>query len=132
MKLNYLMPLALLATAASFQVMAEGNVKYIFQAKDNSVETRLCVASASDDLLKLKNLIRKDKYGGRNIARHLTCNNKDITGFSAQYNAQKTTEYLNRYAPEKYKIDLDNVQIIDLAYDQSAPQIVKIISVSSK
>ncbi len=126
------MPLTLLVTATSWQTMADQNIKYVFKATDNSNATQLCVASANNDLVKVKKLVIRDKFGVRDITRNLTCNGENVTGFSAKYNAQVTAEYLNRHAPKQYKMDLDNVTITDLAYTPALPQTVKVIYVSSK
>ncbi|OUS24887.1 hypothetical protein A9Q98_13025 [Thalassotalea sp. 42_200_T64] len=100
MKLNYLMPLTLLAATTAFNTTAEDNVKYVFKAMDKSLNTRICVASANNDLPKLKQLSRRDQLGIRNITMNLICNNKDVTSFAAQYDAPQTTKYLG-YVPAK-------------------------------
>ena len=132
MKFNYLIPIVILATTASFQVTAENNVKYVFKAMDKSLDTQLCVACANNNLSKLKRLLRRDELGAYNVAMNLNCNNQDITNFAAQYDANKTAKYLNKFAPMKYKVDADNIEIIDLAYNQSLAQSVRVIYVSSK
>ena len=72
-----------------------------------------------------------DSIGIRDIASSLYCNNQDITNFAAKYGAYKTTKYLSRYAPKKYKVNLDEVEISDLANNSSYGSI-QVIYISSK
>ncbi|MEW6996355.1 DUF3718 domain-containing protein [Colwelliaceae bacterium BS250] len=110
---------------------AQGSTKYIFKAADNSLNTKICVAAVNNNLVGLKKASRADRLGIKDITRHLKCNGLDITNFAATYDAYDTTLYLSKMAPKKYKIDLNQVEITDLAKNSSSGQ-TKIIYVSSK
>ena len=121
----------LVLTNIALFATAQDSTKYVFKGTDNSLDTRLCVAAGSNNLRSLKKASRRDVYGIKDITRHLKCNDLDITNFAATYDAYDTTSYLSKMAPKKYKVDLDQVQITDLARN-SSPQKIKIIYVSSK
>ena len=121
----------LVLTNIALFATAQGSTKYVFKATDNSLEVRMCVTAASNNLLSLKQAVKRDFYGIKDITSNLYCNNLDITNFAAKYGAYQTTKYLNRYAPKKYKVNLDEVEIIDLVNKSSSGQ-VEIIYISSK
>ena len=110
---------------------AKDSIKYVFKGADNSLEVRMCITAASNNLLSLKQAVQRDSYGIKDITSNLYCNNLDITNFAAKYGAYNTTKYLNRYAPKKYKINLDEVEIIDLVHQSSSGQ-VEVIYINSK
>lgn len=132
MKLQPMLLIGLLITATSFLSTAQHNQQYDFVAIDNSLNTRICLASVTNNLSALKQLARLDLYGVRGIAEELTCNNKDITNFAAQYGASKTTKYLSLYAPQKYKINLEEQKINDVAYHQLDVKPVEIVYISGE
>ncbi|KGJ95778.1 DUF3718 domain-containing protein [Thalassotalea sp. ND16A] len=134
MKLNYSIITTLLF-AGTFSFATSANdvaTKYIFKAMNNSLNTRICTAAANNDMPKLKQAIRKDKFGARHVTSTLVCNDKDVTHFAAQYNAYETAEYLSRRAPHRFKVNLDDVQIIDLAFQSNVKQNIKVIYISAK
>ena len=102
-----------------------------FKAGDSSRGTQTCIAAAQDDLFKLKAWGRFDGNGPKDTTRNLICNNQDITNFAASFQAYKTTKYLSRYAPGKYKVDVDKVRIIDLANSKTQSYKHVIILVTS-
>lgn len=115
---------------SAYQVTAN-EMNVIFEAGDSSRGTQTCIAAAQDDLFKLKAWGRFDGNGPKNTTRELICNDQDITNFAASYGAYKTTKYLSRYAPQKYKVDVDKVKIIDLANNRTPTNKVAIILVTS-
>ncbi|MEW6998754.1 DUF3718 domain-containing protein [Colwelliaceae bacterium BS250] len=121
----------LVLTNIALFATAQDSIKYVFKGADNSLDTRMCVAAASNNLRRLKGAVRMDGYGIRYITRFLICNDQDITNFAAKYGTYNTTKYLNRYAPKKYKINSDEVEIIDLVHQSSSGQ-VEVIYISSK
>ncbi|WNC70503.1 DUF3718 domain-containing protein [Thalassotalea psychrophila] len=121
---------ALIALTTTLQVAAQGDTKFNFVAQNNSINTQICIASANNELIKLRQLIIMDKLGTKDITKNLFCNNIDVTHFAALYGANKTTKYLNRYAPKKFKASVDDIKIIELANNDSSP--INIIVVSSK
>lgn len=122
---------ALVLTNIALFATAQGSTKYIFKAADNSLNTKICVAAANDNLVGLKKTSRLDRFGIKNITRHLKCNDQDVTNFAATYDAYNTTLYLSKMAPEKYKVNLSQVEITDLARNSSSEH-SQIIYVSSK
>lgn len=122
--------LAIIVTISAYQLAAnERNV--IFKAGDTSRDTQTCIAAAQDDLFKLKAWGRFNGNGPKSTTRDLICNDQDITNFAASYGAYKTTKYLSRYAPKKYKVDVDKVRIIDLANNKTPTNKAEIILVTS-
>ncbi len=111
----------------SFNLSALDNVALKFEAMDNSRNTLICIASASNNIRKLKALSRMDEYGVRDITENLTCNNTDVTSFAAQYGASKTTKYLSMHAPKKYKINIDDIEIEDIAKNPQG-QVIYVVS----
>lgn len=122
---------ALVLTNIAFFTTAEGSTKYQFKAADNSLDTRMCVAAANNNLIRLKQAARMADLGIKGITRKLACNNRDITHFAATYGADKTTKYLSKKAPKKYKVNLGDVEITEIAQNSSSG-IVQVIYVSSK
>lgn len=119
----------LVLTNIAFFATAQGSTKYIFKGTDNSLDTRICVAAASDNLRGLRQESRRDILGIKGVTRSLKCNHQDITHFAASYDAYKTTRYLSRNAPKKYRVKVDEMEITDLA---SHSYSVQVIYVSSK
>ncbi|MEW6997783.1 DUF3718 domain-containing protein [Colwelliaceae bacterium BS250] len=130
MKLIPIQLIVILLSVISFQSTAQDNIRYQFQGIDNSLNTRICVAAGNNNISALKVLSRLDQNGMRDIAENLTCNDKDITNFAAQNGALKTTKYLSLHAPKKYKVNVENVEIQDLAHYPNHK--IKVIYVASK
>ncbi|WOH36868.1 DUF3718 domain-containing protein [Thalassotalea fonticola] len=112
------------------------NVTFI--AGDNSTATMLCVAAVSNDLVKTEKYIKRlswQQTGMRQktnfVLGDVSCNDANLIKFTAQYNADKTYDFLNNNAMNKYKLSDDEIKIIDLARvnsNNSAPQIIVITS----
>ncbi len=104
---------------------AESNI--IFKAADNQPATKLCFAAVTDNLSKTKQLMgRVAKLHGitsnitmgnqvRLATKTISCNDMNLVDFTAKYNAQSTFDFINARAPLGYRIDVDQVKIIDLA-----------------
>ncbi len=108
-----LMTLLLAATQQS--VASETN----FIAKDNTIETRLCIAAASDDSSTLKSLIRHSyKRHTREIANNFNCNGVSLARFAYDFDAKNTFEYLNRYSHSSNRVK-QSVIIKDLAANKT-------------
>ncbi|MEW6996353.1 DUF3718 domain-containing protein [Colwelliaceae bacterium BS250] len=121
----------LVVTNIAFFATAQGSTQYKFIAKNNTLEVQMCIAAATNNLMKLKQIARRDAAGIKDITRSVECNNQDITHFAATYGAHKTTKYLSRKAPKKYRVNVNEIEITDLARNSSSEKI-QVIYVSSK
>ncbi|WNC71944.1 hypothetical protein RGQ13_17775 [Thalassotalea psychrophila] len=112
-----------------------------FKAGDDSLATKLCLAAVSNDLQKTKRYISRlalmtgintGMYGRTNFASDdIRCNDTDLVKFTAQYNAKDTFEFINKRAMKKYRLNTDEVKVIDLARQNSmnnTPQVIVITS----
>ena len=108
-----LMTLLLAVTQQS--VASETN----FIANDNTIETRLCIAAATDDSSTLKSLIRRTyKRHTREVANNFNCNGVSMARFAYDFNAKNTFEYLNRYSHASNRVK-QSVIIKDLAANKT-------------
>ena len=105
----------LVLTNIVFFATAQGSTQYKFIATNNSLEVQMCIAAATNNLITLTQTATMDTAGIKDITRNGECNNQDITHFAATYGAYKSTKYLRRKAQKKYKINLHDVEISDLA-----------------
>ncbi|TRX55193.1 DUF3718 domain-containing protein [Thalassomonas sp. M1454] len=112
----------------SFPAFTAGQHTYKFEAGDSSLATELCVAAVSNDLVTTKRKIRSiglmDSVSSMSKVKHATlkisCNNMNMTAFTAKYGASDTFDYLNRKGASQYRINEQEVKIIDLARQQRA------------
>ena len=93
----------LLALTFSFNVAAKSPV---FDTEGASRAEYTCIAAATNDVSKLKALMKLEAYGQKNIVDNLHCNDLSITEFAAKYQAYDSIEYLNKYADSKQYIDV--------------------------
>lgn len=91
------MMLATVATLA-FPLSA---AQYVFVAGNDSLETKVCIAAAENNLTKYKKKVsllstkRTPTY--RLIANTLRCNDKNVANFASHYGANKTAAFIGRY-----------------------------------
>ena len=84
-----------------------------FQAGDNSLATKICVAAAQNDLKSTKKQIdlilpgtNISKNGKTKLmTRNNRCNGMNIVAFTAKYQANDTFEYLNKRSVKKYQMN---------------------------
>ena len=79
-----------------------------FIATDSSSEARICMLTASNNLLGLKQALKLYTLGNiivneRFAANNITCNEVGLTHFARKYDAQKTFLYLNRITKRSNK-----------------------------
>ena len=95
--------------------------QYSFIADDDSLETQICIAAASNDLLAVKNAISKISTKAksmkgkiRQVILKITCNDMDLVKFSAIYHAVDTFGYFNKKAPRKMRLPVNEISIKQL------------------
>ncbi|MDG1733686.1 MAG: DUF3718 domain-containing protein [Thalassotalea sp.] len=112
----------------SLPVLADEQHTYTFSAGDNSLATELCLAAVTNDLAATKKKIRSiglldgvsSTQRVKNATRNISCNDMNLMTFTAEYGASDTFEYLNKRGVKMYRIDTDEVRIIDLARQKRA------------
>ena len=110
---------AAIATIATLSFSAQAkNTQFDTTNADRSVYT--CVAAASNDVTKLKALMKLEPYGEKSIVTGLKCNDMDIADFAANYYAVDSVAYLNKFAADSEQID-----VVALAAKKQATQIAK-------
>ncbi|WNC68936.1 hypothetical protein RI845_01985 [Thalassotalea nanhaiensis] len=124
----------------TFKAYANQNIT--FEAGDNTIATKLCVAAVSNDLKKTKLYISRlgmmagihtGMYGRTSFASDdILCNDTDLVKFTAQYNAKDTFEFINKRALKKYRLDAEEIKIIDLARQQRMNNSPKVILITSR
>ncbi len=92
--------------------------QYSFIADDDSLETQICVAAASNDLFALKEAISKISTKAksmkgkiRQVILKISCNNMDLVNFTAIYQAVDTFGYFNKKAPKKMRLPVNEISI---------------------
>jgi len=75
--------------------------QYEFEAGDSSLETKICVAAAGNNLSQYKNAV--DNLSSRHsihriVANKLTCNKMPIASFARMYDADNTVNFLAKYS----------------------------------
>lgn len=78
-------------------------------ATDNSSEAKICLLTASNNLLGLKQALKLYAWGNIIVteqfaANDITCNKIGLAHFARKYDAPKTFSYLNRLTKRSYKI----------------------------
>ncbi|MDG1732620.1 MAG: hypothetical protein P8H39_06545 [Thalassotalea sp.] len=114
----------------SHALASDSNVT--FQAGDNSLATKICVAAAQNDLsttMKRIDLVLpgskvSDNKKAKLVTRNNRCNGMNIVAFTAKYQANDTFDYLNKRSVKKYQM---NTQITDLAHIK-VPQLIVVTS----
>lgn len=110
---------AAIATIATLSFSAQAkNTQFDTTNADRSVHT--CVAAASNDVTKLKALMKLEPYGEKSIVTGLKCNDMDIADFAANYYAVDSVAYLNKFSTQSKQID-----VVALAAKKQATQIAK-------
>lgn len=81
--------------------------EYRFIADDHSTTTRLCVATAEDDLDGVRQLLRKlhqtSHYQYRTIVNAIRCNGEVPAKFARDFGATETFAYLYRLTAKKHR-----------------------------
>lgn len=113
-----------------------------FVAGDDTLATKLCIAAVSNDVQKTKSHInRLALMAGINTGMYsktkfatddIRCNNTNLVNFTAQYNAKDTFEYFNKRAEKKYRLNTDEIKVIDLARQNALPSQPQIIVITSR
>jgi len=113
--------------AAGF-TLSSNAANYQFEGVDNSIETKICIAAVTNDKKSLKRKIRISGIRVRSIARGLMCNDQIVANFAYKYNALKTSGYLDRYTPKRYKANRPSVTIQDITAIHGKTTVVLIAS----
>ncbi|TRX55073.1 DUF3718 domain-containing protein [Thalassomonas sp. M1454] len=108
---------AITTLALSVSVQAK-TAQFDTSNADRSMYT--CIAAASNDVSKLKKLMKLEPYGEKSIVTGLKCNDMDISDFAASYYAVDTVAYLNKFATQSEQID-----VVALAAKKQATQIAQ-------
>ncbi|WNC71945.1 DUF3718 domain-containing protein [Thalassotalea psychrophila] len=106
-----------------------------FEAGDNSTATKLCIAAGSNNLHATQKYIKSlswqqtGMYQKTNsVLAEVSCNKINLIEFTAQYDADKTYNFLNDKAMNKYKLTDDQMKIIDIAKVNDLPQVIVVTS----
>ena len=106
-----------------------------FEAGDDSTATKLCIAAGSNNLHATQKYIKSlswqqtGMYQKTNsVLAEVSCNKSNLMEFTAQYNADKTYNFLNDKAKNKYKLTTEEIKIIDIAKVKDAPQVIVVTS----
>ncbi len=123
--------------ATSFITPNAISADYQFIAGDKSVTTKLCVAAVSNNLMATKRYIRGigvqsfDQSAQVKLALNaVTCNGQNMLEFTANYNADKTFNYLNKRASKKHRIHDKDVRIIDIAKQSKSDEVIVLVVTS--
>lgn len=91
----------LLATAATVALPLSA-AQYVFVPGNGSLETKICIAAAENNLAKYKHKVRllstQKAPTYRVVANNLRCNEKSLAKFAMTYDAEKTAAFINRFA----------------------------------
>ena len=83
--------------AASLAIPAAANAAtYELIATDTSVETQLCIQSATGPVIRLKNNLRKERVPRHKIDRVLRCNDMEVSRFVAAYGSERMKRLFRR------------------------------------
>jgi len=103
MKNAKILILAIAATAALPLSAAEKK----FVATDDSIETKICIAAAKNNLRQYKRTVDSlshRKSIQRKVANKLLCNDENVYGFAKRYQADKVAGYLSRYVKHEVTV----------------------------
>ena len=90
----------LLIAIAATTALPLSAAQYVFVAGNDSLETKVCIAAAENDLGKYKKATRAlslNKSIHKTVANDLSCNDQSLVGFARRYNADKTAKFVGRY-----------------------------------
>lgn len=98
-----------LALATEILSLNAHTTNYKFMVTDNSFEARICMLTASNKRLELKNALQLYAWGNKVVTEqfavnNITCNGMVMAHFAHKYDAPNTFEYLNRLTIRKNKI----------------------------
>ncbi|MCG9746553.1 DUF3718 domain-containing protein [Shewanella sp. Isolate8] len=99
-------------------VATHTNPHYQFVARDNSVETKICIAAGSDNSSALKRKLVNYDHNMRFGVNSISCNGLSLAQFSHKYQAQQSYLFLERHSSIANRVKT-KVSIIDLAGNQS-------------
>jgi hypothetical protein len=88
-------------------------VELQFQAANNSLETRLCVAAVTDNLVRLRSYVYRYERTPRFVARHIDCNGQNITAFALKYGAETTGKMLHRFNPKVGEVSITDIAALN-------------------
>jgi len=74
--------------------------QYVFVAGNDSMETKLCIAAAENNLKKYKKTARAfslNKSVHQVVANKLSCNDQNLASFAWKYGAADTAGFIGRY-----------------------------------
>ena len=103
--MNKLKSLLITTIAATALPLSAAN--YVFVAESDTLETRLCIAAAENNLKKYKNtakLLSRSSIIHKTLAQDLTCNDQGVANFAYQYDANKTLKFIDRFAEHDIEI----------------------------
>jgi len=75
--------------------------QYVFVPGNDSLETKICIAAAENNLMRYKHKVRllstKKTPTYRVVANTLRCNDTSLAKFALKYDADKTAAFIGRY-----------------------------------
>ncbi|WNC67939.1 DUF3718 domain-containing protein [Thalassotalea nanhaiensis] len=97
--------------------------EFKFIASDNKITTKICMAAVTDNtkvmISKLRMLSRRGSaLSFRTFVNSMQCNNQYIGNFAKTYDAQNTSDYLDRYTNKWNKNRQTKVTMKDLANER--------------
>ncbi|QSX29245.1 DUF3718 domain-containing protein [Shewanella cyperi] len=110
---NTLILASLIAAGLASGVQA---ADYVFIARDNSPETKMCIAAGSNNRIALRMQMSSDHGVSRYNANTVVCNGASLAQFAHKYGADKTYAYLAPLTQNKYLYD-ERVIIKDISFN---------------
>ncbi len=90
----------LLLAIAATTALPLSAAQYVFVPGNTSVETKICIAAAEDNLSKYKSmhrLLSSKRSVYSIVANQLKCNDENVASFAKHYDANRTANFINRF-----------------------------------
>ncbi len=113
MKKTKILLLAVVAAAA----LPLSAAQYVFIPGNSSIETRLCIAAAENNLGKYKRtarLLSSRKTVHQMVAKKLSCNEQSIGSFAQLYDADRTAAFIGKYSKHEVIIRREISDVSDV------------------